>query len=122
MKMRLKYILLAVGIVLIGLLFISSLFVPGQPAEKLHFFEYAILAGLVYRSLTLKNAKHLYFRTFLIAFCISLGDECLQYFYPGRVFDFLDVLHNTVGSLFGLSYRILAEKGGLPKNFLTRKD
>ncbi len=63
----------------------------------LHFFSYAFLSYLWFRSV--KNYKTPIF----IALFIGILTETLQIFIPSRFFDPLDMLANICGSLFLMS-------------------
>ena len=72
--------------------------------------EYAILSILLLRSFinskntTFKeNAIHL---AIIIAILYGVTDEIHQYFVPGRTFDILDIIANSVGSAFVLTRSI----------------
>ena len=104
--------MVGLSLLALGGLFVGALFIPGQPAEKLHFFEYSLLAVFVQRAFITQGTRQWPLWTLLISLAASLGEETLQFFYPGRVFDLLDVLYNTAGSAFGLGYIFLAQKGG----------
>jgi len=75
-----------------------------------HMIEYAILSILLLRSFinskntTFKeNAIHL---AIIIAILYGVTDEIHQYFVPGRTFDILDIIANSVGSAFVLTRSI----------------
>lgn len=102
-----------VSMLLLIVAFVYALLLPSQPAEKIHFFEYAFLSVLIYRGFVRQSgaSNHYYLQSFLAAFLVSLGEEELQSLYPGRVGDISDILYNSTGSTLGLLYLLLIHKG-----------
>ena len=71
-------------------------------ASILHMIEYAILSILLFRAFIKsnkttfrENAIHL---AIIITILYGITDEIHQYFVPGRVFSYFDILANSVGS------------------------
>jgi hypothetical protein len=65
--------------------------------EKIHFIEYGLLAFIVYLSLkTAIPGLALYPISFIIVTAIGWGDELIQYFLPGRVYDKRDIFINAL--------------------------
>lgn len=67
-----------------------------------HIIEYAILSILLFRALI--NSKNSSFRenaiylSIIIAILYGITDEIHQYFVPGRVSSFFDIMANSLGS------------------------
>lgn len=74
-------------------------------ADKIiHFFVYAILAGLLRHSFSTtssKGSRYLFIYAAAIATFYGVTDELHQYFVPGRNCDFWDLLTDAIGSLAG---------------------
>ncbi len=65
--------------------------------ERIHFIEYGLLAFLVYHSLkTTVSGFAVYPVSLLIVTVVGWGDELIQYFLPGRVYDNRDVFLNAL--------------------------
>jgi hypothetical protein len=65
--------------------------------EKIHFIEYGLLAFLVYHSLREAiPGLAIYPVSLIIVTAIGWGDELIQYFLPGRVYDKRDVFLNAL--------------------------
>jgi VanZ family protein len=91
-----------------GLIFLLSSFpLPASPVkvsqiDKIaHFFEYAILALLIYRACVTSPQRRLYQGRVDISVIISVlyafSDEFHQYFVPQREMDLYDFLMDTLG-------------------------
>ncbi len=86
-----------------GLAFIQ--FSEGFIRKAAHFTEYSVLGVM----LTLSLARYPFFqgkRRWLLVplgFCIAFVDEGIQYFTPGRDCNFMDVLLDTMGVIFGVA-------------------
>ena len=86
-----------------GLAFIR--FSEGFIRKAAHFTEYSVLGVM----LTLSLVRYPFFqgrRRWLLVplgFCIACIDEGIQYVTPGRDCNFMDVLLDTVGVLFGVA-------------------
>ncbi len=73
------------------------------PEEKIHFFEYGILAYLTFRALRLTRPEKISY--FYTAFLVALAgwlDEGIQALVPGRYYDLRDVGFNAMGGLLGI--------------------
>ena len=72
----------------------------------IHFTLYAVLGFLAGRAMT--GCEHLTRRAFLLALalCILFGllDELYQVGVPGRGFQWIDMVANTIGAVFGLFF------------------
>jgi VanZ family protein len=69
-----------------------------------HFMEFALLASLIARALTgLRLIKPWLLLGSTIFFCTVLGflAELIQFTVPQRTFDFMDLLYDLLGALFG---------------------
>ncbi len=91
--------------------------------KLLHFGAYAVLGILFFRAyetLPLKNnCNLLIFISIVSATLYGISDEIHQYFVPFRHADMMDVVANTLGSIFGVYvyYRLKArQKSPLPGN------
>ena len=73
------------------------------PEERIHFVEYGIMAGLIYRavSIDVKNVNA-YILACVLNALLGWVDEIIQYFLPNRYFDWHDVLFNALGGILGL--------------------
>ena len=76
-------------------------------AERSHMFEYGLLAILVYEALRERKrngakGKAPALMAILGVGTIGLLDECIQYFLPYRVFDFVDIGFNYLAATFGV--------------------
>ncbi|MBI5116822.1 VanZ family protein [Candidatus Poribacteria bacterium] len=73
------------------------------PAERLHLFEYGLLAYLLYRALRYDFPEmKAYSLGFSISSLFGLLDEIIQHFLPNRVFEWRDVATNVIASALGL--------------------
>jgi glycopeptide antibiotics resistance protein len=86
-----------------ALLYVSIIWNIEYAEEKIHFFEYGLLAWLIYRALDgdLKG-KSLFACSFVAVSIIGWGDEWIQYLLPNRYYDIRDVIMNATGGLMGL--------------------
>lgn len=99
---------------LLGLVCLSYLFgfkILTIPAEKIHFFEYGVLAFLIFRAVSfdwppLKAYAAAVFLTTLLGW----GDEGLQAITPGRYYQFQDVMLNSVSGGLGLLLTFVAQR------------
>ncbi len=68
-----------------------------------HYIAYGIFSYVAYRKFFLKNFSpaKIIWRTFLMAFIISLFDEIIQVYISNRVFDLSDVGKDMWGALIG---------------------
>ncbi len=65
--------------------------------EKIHFVEYGILAFMLYMAMkTHIRSDLIYLLSLIIIIVIGWGDEGIQYILPGRLYDFRDVVLNTL--------------------------
>ncbi len=76
-------------------------------SERSHMVEYGLLAILIYKALLERKKKEKTLQyPFLIAIIITgiVGtlDECIQYFLPYRVFDFVDIGFNFFAAFLGV--------------------
>ena len=83
------------------------------PEEAVHFLEYGLLGGFLFRALALTiRDKSIYLAAFLIGSLVGTFDEILQWAMPGRYWDFRDVGLNAVAT--GL-FQVALWKGVKPK-------
>jgi len=73
------------------------------PEEKIHFFEYGVLAYLVFRALRIDFSEGVSYPA-AFAVCSLLGwvDEGIQEIPPNRYYQLSDVVLNSVSSALGL--------------------
>lgn len=72
------------------------------PAERIHFFQYGILASIAYVgfSFDFSPMYSLFLSTLLVAGC-GWGDEGIQHLLPRRHYNLHDVLYNAIGAGLG---------------------
>ena len=73
--------------------------------ERFHFPEYGIAAWLSWRAVAplLRTESGRYTAAAAVASVIGVGDEVLQMFVPGRVFDPRDIVANVVAVMLALA-------------------
>lgn len=71
--------------------------------ELFHYFEYGVFSILILNSFKadLKERNKIII-TNIIVLCFGYFDEIIQYFTPGRFFDWNDVLLNFVSGILGV--------------------
>lgn len=72
--------------------------------QIMHFVEYAILAFLLMRALTMTfpPTTNISLLTIVLAMVFALSDEIHQIFVPGRAFQVVDLVIDLLGVLFGV--------------------
>lgn len=65
-----------------------------------HVFEFFLFAFLALRLLLFYKVKKAYLFAIVVSVLYGVTDEIHQLFVAGRVFSFLDMLANFIGSLF----------------------
>jgi VanZ family protein len=70
--------------------------------KSLHVIEYSILGFLTLGCFKKRNLLPILIVAFVISALYGLSDEIHQYYVPGRMFSYYDVLANTLGSLLGV--------------------
>jgi VanZ family protein len=65
-----------------------------------HAVEFMILGVVIH--LDRKTIDYPFYRMFIIGLCIALTDEIIQIFVPGRAFELLDLLIDTLGLTLGI--------------------
>jgi VanZ family protein len=67
----------------------------------IHFFQYGILAWLLFKTINTNfinlSFRRIFLLVLLIGFFYGVGIECYQYFLPFRSFSFLDMGANLLG-------------------------
>jgi hypothetical protein len=93
-----------------------------QHLERTHLPEYGIAAWLAWRALapSVVGRARGYVLAALLAAAIGYGDELLQRFVPGRVYDTRDVAMNAVGAVLGTIVLAAARAGSDAKAPATR--
>lgn len=80
-------------------------------AERSHLIEYSILAILIFKIIQERKKEQSLFLQSLIALIITILigtiDELLQLFIPSRVFDFIDILFNSLAACFAIGASLL---------------
>ena len=73
--------------------------------ERIHFPEYGIAAWISWRAVAplLRSVPGRYTAAAAVASLIGIGDEVLQIFVPGRVFDPRDIIANVVAVMLALA-------------------
>lgn len=73
--------------------------------ERFHLPEYGVAAWLSWQAVAplLRTSSGRYTAAAAVASVIGVGDEVLQMFVPGRVFDPRDIVANVVAVLLGLA-------------------
>ena len=73
------------------------------PAERLHLLEYGLMGYVLLRALRLDlRPMWAYLVSFILAVCIGIGDECIQWVLPQRFFEVKDIQLNAVSAVLGL--------------------
>jgi len=72
--------------------------------ERIHVPEYGLAAWLAWRALDLRGSGGTasYVAAAAVAAVIGWGEEVIQHFVPGRVYDPRDVLANALGGVLGV--------------------
>ena len=72
----------------------------GQPEETVHFLEYGVLGVLLFRALSTHIHDGSVFATgALIGILVGIVDEIIQWFVPGRYWDYRDIVLNGGASI-----------------------
>lgn len=71
--------------------------------KSAHAFEYAVLAALVVRALSVPNGKRrlAFGAGVLVASLYALSDELHQTYVPGRLADWSDIMFDWMGAIVG---------------------
>lgn len=90
------------------LLYAVGVWLLDTPQERLHYFEYGLLAALVYGGLAARGPAAHFWRHVIVAVVVTslLGfvDELLQgWFWERRYFDWRDVRLNVQAALLGVA-------------------
>ena len=91
------------GLICLGIMFFFRL----GAAERSHLLEYAVLAVFIYMSLKerfqdRKSPFSIAAYSFLLSSSIGILDEVIQNFLPERVFDYEDIVFNTLACLMAI--------------------
>ena len=92
----------------------------GQPEEAVHFLEYGVLGVLLFRALrTGIQDSSVFVAGALIGILVGIFDEIIQWFVPGRFWDFRDIVLNGGASiLVQIAISVLAPA---PSSPISRK-
>ena len=106
---RLEYWIYAGVIAVLGM---ALLRMDLTTAERSHMFEYGLFSILIYEALNERkfNGANIKFPVMTSIFCagtIGLIDECIQFFIPYRVFDWVDIGFNYLASALGVFTRVI---------------
>ena len=72
----------------------------GQPEETVHFLEYGVLGVLLYRALSTHiHDGSVFAAGALIGILVGIFDEIIQWFVPGRYWDYRDTVLNGGASI-----------------------
>ena len=72
----------------------------GQPEETIHFLEYGVLGVLLFRALhTGIHDSSIFVVGALIGILVGIFDEIIQWFVPGRYWDYRDIALNGGASI-----------------------
>ena len=72
----------------------------GQPEETVHFLEYGVLGVLLYRALSTHiHDGSVFAAGALIGILVGIFDEIIQWFVPGRYWDYRDIVLNGGASI-----------------------
>lgn len=81
--------------------------------ELMHFLEYLILGILLINVLKQNSIKYnVILMSIMFSFVYAVTDEIHQVFVPGRTFEYLDILLDTLGSILGsiVGYKMFYRK------------
>jgi hypothetical protein len=72
----------------------------GQPEETVHFLEYGVLGVLLFRALRIHiSDSSIFVAGALIGILVGIVDEIIQWFVPGRYWDYRDIVLNGGASI-----------------------
>jgi len=72
----------------------------GQPEETVHFLEYGVLGVLLFRALSTHiHDGSVFAAGALIGILVGIFDEVIQWFVPGRYWDYRDIVINGGASI-----------------------
>ena len=72
----------------------------GQPEETVHFLEYGVLGVLLFRALSTHiHDGSVFAAGALIGILVGIFDEVIQWFVPGRYWDYRDIVLNGGASI-----------------------
>ena len=72
----------------------------GQPEETVHFLEYGVLGVLLFRALSTHiHDSSVFAAGALIGIFVGIVDEIIQWFVPGRYWDYRDIVLNGGASI-----------------------
>ncbi|MEO5332597.1 MAG: VanZ family protein [Magnetococcus sp. YQC-5] len=77
-----------------------------NPTERIHFFEYGLLAFLLFRAAGRPTGQGLVW-VYVSVVLAGFSDECIQWMLPNRFFDLRDVGMNAVGAAIGLWFGVM---------------
>lgn len=73
--------------------------------EVMHLLEYLILGIIMYATLGQYNiTKNIILITIMLCFIYSVTDEIHQVFIPGRTFEYIDIILDSIGSIIGVLF------------------
>lgn len=101
-----------------ALIFVISSFPMHVSLERgadktLHVIEYSILGFLTLGCFKNRNLLPILIFAILISSLYGISDEIHQHFVPGREFSILDIVANSIGSLFGVLINFQFYRKGL---------
>lgn len=99
----------ALGVAAVYLMVIVRMALPAE--ERTHLIEYGVVALFVYEALLERTSSgrrvpHPAVLAAGVASLVGVLDECLQVFWPGRVFDVRDIGFNALAAVLAVSSRV----------------
>ncbi|MBW2995865.1 VanZ family protein [Candidatus Woesearchaeota archaeon] len=79
--------------------FSSGVGLPTKMNPFLHFIEYAVLSLFLFRAFYASKIKYATLLAVIFAIVIGIFDELHQIFVSGRVFQYGDILANSIGAI-----------------------
>jgi len=87
-----------------GLIFAAGLSIVHETVERIHFIQYGFLVLLLFNVLRSRiDDLSIYVWTFLLATCVGVLDEWIQWWVPSRFGEIRDIYINLIAILVGLA-------------------
>jgi VanZ family protein len=107
--MEKRHLLIGILIIYIALIFIGAIItVPGNIEivngndKVIHFFEFFVLAIILFKTLQLYKFKHMYILGIILGIAFMIASELVQGFVPSRSISIYDFIADTSGFILGL--------------------
>ena len=99
-----------IGLIAVYLMLFLRLGIP----ERSHLIEYSVLSIFIHKALIERlSSNSQFFKPALMAFIITcligIFDEAIQYFLPQRVFDWEDILFNTLAAFMAIGGSLILQ-------------